>query len=35
VAGSALLMVVVSLLTPKPGAATIERYFPDRGVAVR
>jgi SSS family solute:Na+ symporter len=27
---SALLMVVVSALTPRPGAATIERYFPPR-----
>lgn len=30
---SALLMLVVSALTPKPGAATIARYFPDRGPA--
>jgi solute:Na+ symporter, SSS family len=28
---SALLMLVVSALTPKPAAATIARYFPDRG----
>ena len=35
VLGSALLMVVVSLLTPAPSAATLERYFPARaGVAV-
>jgi len=27
---SALLMVVVSALTPRPGAATLARYFPDR-----
>jgi hypothetical protein len=27
---SALLMVVVSALTPKPTAATIARYFPPR-----
>jgi Na+/proline symporter len=31
VLGSALLMWVVSLLTPPPGRATIERYFPPRG----
>ena len=30
VLGSALLMAVVSLLTPKPSPATIERYFPAR-----
>jgi SSS family solute:Na+ symporter len=30
VLGSALLMIVVSALTPKPSAATIERYFPSR-----
>jgi SSS family solute:Na+ symporter len=30
---SALLMIVVSALTPKPSAATIERYFPSRGRA--
>jgi hypothetical protein len=28
VLGSALLMLVVSRLTPKPSPATIERYFP-------
>jgi SSS family solute:Na+ symporter len=28
---SALLMLVVSALTPKPSATTIERYFPARG----
>jgi len=28
---SALLMLVVSALTPKPGAATIARYFPPEG----
>jgi len=27
---SCLLMAVVSLLTPKPSAATIARYFPAR-----
>ncbi len=30
VLGSCLLMAVVSLLTPKPSAATIARYFPAR-----
>ena len=30
VVASSLLMVVVSLLTPKPGAATLARYFPSR-----
>jgi len=30
VLGSALLMLVVSWLTPKPSPATIERYFPSR-----
>jgi SSS family solute:Na+ symporter len=29
VLGSALLMFIVSKLTPKPGAATLRRYFPD------
>ena len=28
---SSLLLVVVSALTPRPGAATLARYFPDAG----
>ena len=28
-AGSALLMIAVSLATPKPARATIARYFPE------
>ncbi|MCS6777117.1 MAG: sodium:solute symporter family protein [Chloroherpetonaceae bacterium] len=30
VIGSAVLMIVVSLLTPPPGQATIDKYFPPR-----
>lgn len=30
VLGSALLMIIVSLLTPAPSRATIEKYFPSR-----
>ena len=33
VAGSSILMILVSLLTPAPSAATIERYFPSRKAA--
>ena len=28
--GSALLMLIVSLVTPKPSLATLARYFPQR-----
>jgi len=30
VVGSTLCMIIVSLLTPPPSRATIERYFPSR-----
>jgi hypothetical protein len=30
VLGSALLMVLVSLLTPPPSQATVNKYFPPR-----
>ena len=30
VLGSALLMVLVSLITPPPSRATLEKYFPPR-----
>jgi len=33
VCGSALLMFLVSLVTPQPSRATIERYFPSREIA--
>jgi hypothetical protein len=35
VAISALLMVLVSWLTARPSAATIDRYFPQRRAAKR
>jgi hypothetical protein len=34
VLGSAVLMILVSLLTPAPSRATIEKYFPPRAATV-
>jgi hypothetical protein len=31
VLGSAILMIIGSLITPPPSAETIERYFPGEG----